>query len=82
MSETPQSMIRRPGPTFTNIVIDNCGAGIRMDGGHANVDGLVVRNTPTVFELNNGATVDATRVRHESSRPKKRKRGRRNWSHS
>lgn len=52
----------RPGITMTNCVISNCGGGVRMDGGHANIDGLQIIDTPTAFELNGGATVDMRNV--------------------
>jgi len=54
----------RPNVTIRDCHIDNCGTGIRMDGGHADIDGLAVTNTPVAFELNNGATVNGRNVQH------------------
>lgn len=53
---------RTPNITVKDCRIENCGGGIRLDGGHAVVDGLQVIDTPVAMELNGGATVDARRV--------------------
>lgn len=76
---------RLAGPTtvngwIENMTVDNCGGGIRMDGGHIVVRNLQVTNTPSVFDLHNGATVDATNIVYRAStneRSSKKTRSRR-----
>src|SRR5674476_404923 len=55
----------RPGITMRGITIENCGTGVRMSGGHADIDGMRIIDTPTGFDLSNGATVDMRDVSHE-----------------
>jgi len=45
-----------------DVSIVNCGTGIRMDGGHADIEGLDIIGTPVGMELNRGATVHARKV--------------------
>jgi len=55
-----------PRPTadrMRNVSIINCGTGVRMDGGHAEIDALDISDTPVGIELNKGATVNARKVR-------------------
>lgn len=50
------------GLYIENCSIVNCGAGVRMEGGHAVIDGLQIVDTPTGFQLERGATVDMRNV--------------------
>jgi hypothetical protein len=59
----------RIGPTFIDCKIGNCGTGMLLKGGHVNIDGLEITNTPTGFDLRNGATVNMKRVTYDSSPP-------------
>ena len=54
---------RIPNVIMRNVSIINCGTGVRMDGGHAEIDGLDISDTPVGIELNKGATVNARKVR-------------------
>ena len=54
-----------PNATIIDCEFVDCGTAIGMDGGYVEVDGLKVTGTPTVFDLNGGAVVDASRVEHD-----------------
>ena len=42
---------KTPNVTMRNVTIENCGGGVKMDGGYAVVDGMRIVDTPTGFEL-------------------------------
>ena len=56
------------------ITIDHCGTGVRMSGGHADIEGMRIIDTPTGFDLSNGATVDMRDVSHEFTKRKRASR--------
>ena len=59
---------RIPNVIMRNVSIVNCGTGIKMDGGHADIEGLDIIDTPVGMDLNRGATVHARKVTYRAGR--------------
>lgn len=69
---------RPPNRVFGNIQIDNCTTGVKVSGGHTDMNDLkiMMTDTPTAFELDNGAVIDVSNVTHHSGATQKTPRGR------
>ena len=64
---TPDFSSLRPGRTpnlvLRDVSIVSCGTGVRMDGGHADIEGLEIIDTQVGIEVNMGPTVNVRRAR-------------------
>ena len=63
-----RSRHRIPNVVMRNVSIVNCGTGIKMDGGHADIEGLNIIDTPVGMDLNRRATVHARKVTYRAGR--------------
>ena len=66
-SGPPRAALLQPGRipnlVMRDVSIINCGTGVHMSGGHADIDGLEIIDTPVGIELDSGATVNVRRAR-------------------
>jgi len=67
IASTPPPRI--PNIVMKDIVIDNCGGGIKASGDvHIAGEGIEITNTPIGFDLEGSATIDVKGVRFDPGR--------------